>query len=174
MRSGNGYRFVAAVSGSVVAGAVLLVLLMAPGCDQAPGNPGNPGTPGPVTVGKAADNSHCLVCHLDFKTELLTAQHEKAGIGCTTCHGESLAHGDDEFNIITPDVSFGRAEIDPFCKTCHQAKKDSQVYAAFLKKWRDKRRPNGRIISEESVCTDCHGNHAVLSPDKLMEATAPR
>jgi len=169
--SGTVHRVVAAGALSVVAGAVLLAGLMAPGCDRMPGNPG---TPGPVTVGKAADNSHCLVCHLDFKTESLTAWHEKAGVGCTTCHGESLAHGDDEFNIITPDVTFGRAEIDRFCKGCHETKKDTQEHAAFLKKWEDKRRPNGRIISEESVCTDCHGNHAVLSPDKLMEATTPR
>ena len=169
-------------------GAVLLgtglaaVVLAGAGCDQNVGNPGNPGNPGnaapampgPVTLGKPANNYHCLVCHMDFKEESLSVQHEEAGIGCASCHGESLAHGDDEFNIITPDVSFGRAEIDPFCEGCHKTQKKGAIYDAFLKKWQGKRRPNGRLITKESVCTDCHGKHSVLTPDKILEATTPR
>ncbi len=68
-----------------------------------------------VVVSKA-DNSECLVCHMDFKSELISSRHEEEGVGCTYCHGESLAHGDDESNIIKPDVLFGRAEIRGYCK----------------------------------------------------------
>ena len=71
------------------------------------------GMPGPITLGKKTDNSHCLVCHLDFKKESISADHEAEGIGCESCHGDSLAHGDDEFNITTPDLTYGREEIGP-------------------------------------------------------------
>jgi hypothetical protein len=47
---------------------------------------------------------------MDFKAEVISARHEKAGVGCTDCHGSSLAHGDDELNITPPDRLFGRAE----------------------------------------------------------------
>jgi hypothetical protein len=115
---------------------------------------------------KPTDNSECLVCHMDFKAEVLSAKHEKAGVGCTTCHGASLAHGDDELNITPPDTLFGRAEIIPFCRTCHPKHKTGKAYNAFVKKWHSKRRPNGRMVSDDSVCTDCHGNHAVLRADQ--------
>jgi len=120
----------------------------------------------PRTSAKIADNSECLICHMDFNGELLSARHEQAGIGCTNCHGASLAHGDDELNIPTPERLFGRTEINPFCKTCCRTHKTGKVYETFVKKWHSKRRSNGRMILDDSVCTDCHGNHAVLRPDQ--------
>ena len=123
--------------------------------------------PVPKTPRKPASNEECLVCHMDFKKEEIAVEHAKAGVGCFTCHGPSAAHGNDEANIVTPDVTFGRAEITAFCKTCHETHETGPKYKAFLKTWSDKRRPSGRIVSAESVCTDCHGNHAVLRPDQL-------
>jgi len=123
--------------------------------------------PVPRLARTRVSNAECLVCHMDFKKEDITAEHAKVGVGCFTCHGPSAAHGDDEANIITPDVTFGRAEITAFCKTCHATHETGPTYKAFLKTWTGKRRPNGRIVSAESVCTDCHGNHAVLRPDQL-------
>jgi len=114
----------------------------------------------------AADNSECLICHMDFKGEEISAGHEQAGIGCIGCHGDSLAHGDDELNITPPDKLFGRAEIVPFCKGCHPTHVEGRVYDDFVKQWHSKRRPNGRMIVDDSVCTDCHGNHAILRPDQ--------
>ena len=115
-----------------------------------------------------ADNSACLICHADFKTEMLAAEHAKAGTGCFDCHGPSTDHGDDEWNIVLPDVLFGRSEITPFCTKCHQKEEHpkGQKYQAFVKKWSGKYRPNGRMIRSTAICTDCHGNHAVLSPDQ--------
>lgn len=121
----------------------------------------------PRTSAKITDNSECLICHMDFNGELLSARHEQAGIGCTNCHGASLAHGDDELNITQPDKLFGRTEIVPFCKSCYRSHKKGKAYDAFVKKWHGKRRPNGRMVVDDSVCTDCHGNHAVLRPDQL-------
>lgn len=124
------------------------------------------GTTVPDVVAKKADNSECLICHMDFKAEVISARHEKAGVGCTDCHGSSLAHGDDELNITPPDRLFGRAEIDSFCKGCHSTHVAGRVYDDFVKKWHSKRRPNGRMILDDSVCTDCHGNHAILRVDQ--------
>jgi hypothetical protein len=86
-----------------------------------------------------------------------------------TCHGPSLAHGDDELNVTKPDRLFGRAEIDVFCATCHETHTKSQAYDEFLEKWHSNRRPNGRMILDDSVCTDCHGNHAVLRIDQQQQ-----
>ncbi|MBL7134570.1 MAG: cytochrome c3 family protein [Phycisphaerae bacterium] len=164
MSDGKTRRFAArAAAVLLVAGMVVSALPAIQGCGQFLG------LPGPVTLHKKTDNSHCLVCHLDFKAEKISAEHEKEGVGCNSCHGESLAHGDDEFNITTPDVTYGREEIGPLCRKCHKTHEKGRKYQAFLKKWEDERRPNGRMISAASVCTDCHGNHAVLTPDKQLE-----
>lgn len=120
------------------------------------------------TAAKPTDNSECLICHMDFKTEPISAKHEKAKVGCTNCHGPSLAHGDDELNITPPDKLFGRAEIVPFCEGCHPTHVVGKPYDDFVKKWHSRRRPNGRMILDDSVCTDCHGNHAVLRVDQLQ------
>jgi hypothetical protein len=112
------------------------------------------------------DNSVCLVCHMDFETEDLVAAHLKAGIVCAGCHGLSEAHRSDEANITKPDVLFGRATIGPFCKACHPTHKSGHQYQVFLNDWQGRRRPNGRLITADSTCTDCHGNHAILRADQ--------
>jgi len=151
--------------------AGIVAAIVAASCDTEPRmRAGWPSALGPVPrtaqLQKPARNEGCLVCHMDFGKEKITARHAKAGVGCVTCHGRSSAHGGDEANIIKPDVIFGRAEIDAFCKNCHSAHSRGSDYQAFLKTWADKRH-NGRIVSAESVCTDCHGNHAVLRLDQL-------
>ena len=149
----------------VIAAGVLAAGLGLLGCAAGTGPP----LAGGVKIGsKPASNADCLTCHMDFKTELIARRHAEAGIGCASCHGESQAHGDDEMNITPPDVLFGRAEIAGFCRQCHKTHEAGKTYAAFVKQWQGKRRPNGRMILPTSVCTDCHGNHAVLPPDKQI------
>ena len=116
-------------------------------------------------AGGQTDNSFCMVCHADFDDEPIAAEHLEAEIVCASCHGSSEDHGGDEANVITPDVAFGRSEIVPFCKSCHPEHKTGEDYDAFVKKWNGKRRPNGRMVLDNSVCTDCHGNHAILKPE---------
>jgi len=168
------------VSGSLVGGcAILAVLLTLGGCflpsvsktqrlATTAGAAGSDSpTPNVIPPAKPADNSPCMVCHMDFAEEAISAKHAEAGYGCAFCHGESAAHGGDELNVTPPDVLLGRSEIDLFCKTCHPTHETGADCDAFLEKWRGKRRPNGRMIIPESVCTDCHGNHAILTPDQL-------
>jgi hypothetical protein len=113
--------------------------------------------------GYEEDNASCMVCHIDFEREEISAIHLEAGVTCAACHGDSEVHRSDEFNIIRPDVIWGRAEIEPFCRQCHPKHKDPQKVDAFLAEWEGKRRENGRWVLRGSVCTDCHGQHAIVT-----------
>ena len=113
--------------------------------------------------GYEEDSSSCFVCHVDFKREELSAVHREAGITCMACHGDSDVHSSDELNIIRPDVIWGRAEIEAFCKQCHEEHEKPEAVEAFREEWLSKRRPNGRWVLADSVCTDCHGMHALVT-----------
>lgn len=105
------------------------------------------------------DNSICLVCHINFETEEIALEHLAKGITCARCHGISSEHSNDEEAAAKPDILFGRAEVEAFCKTCHAQHKDSKAVAKFLAEWKGKRRPHGRLILANAICTDCHGLH---------------
>lgn len=115
--------------------------------------------------GYAEDNSSCMVCHIDFQEELISSVHEGEGVTCMGCHGDSVTHSGDEFNITRPDVIWGRAEIAAFCRQCHKKHEKPDAVKAFRAKWLSKRRPNGRVVLEDSVCTDCHGKHAIVGEE---------
>ena len=112
--------------------------------------------------GYEEDNASCLVCHIDFEKEEIVAVHLEADITCMACHGDSEVHRSDEYNIIRPDVIWGRAQMDVFCKQCHPKHKKPSKVEEFLAEWEGKRRENGRWVLADSVCTDCHGNHAIV------------
>ena len=107
-------------------------------------------------------NSACMVCHIDFVDEELTVQHQEAGVMCAACHGPCLEHMDDEMAATRPDLVFGRAEVDKMCLECHGEHDDEGAVEAFLKEWLGRRRPNGQLITKDSICTDCHGRHVRL------------
>ncbi len=107
-------------------------------------------------------NSACMVCHIDFDDEELTVQHRKAGVMCAACHGPCLEHMDDEMAATRPDRLFGRAEVNKMCGECHGEHKNKEAVEAFRKEWHGRRRPNGQIITKDSICTDCHGRHVRL------------
>ncbi|GAB4134168.1 MAG: hypothetical protein Kow0040_17470 [Thermogutta sp.] len=111
--------------------------------------------------GEESDNSSCMVCHIDFEEEPISRVHLKAGITCMACHGDSMTHRGDEFNITRPDVIWGRAEIEPFCRQCHLQHKHPDKVEAYRKEHLSERRANGRYVSLDSPCTDCHGKHAI-------------
>jgi hypothetical protein len=103
----------------------------------------------------AAENTACFVCHANYRGELLVSQHAAADIGCSQCHGESLAHKNDENNTTPPQVMYSAEKIEPFCTGCH-ATHDvpaRQVIARWLE------HGLGQSDPAKSVCTDCHGAH---------------
>lgn len=129
----------------IACGACFVLLLAATGQDPKPRMP--------------KDNSICLVCHINFETEQIASKHLGKGITCAACHGISSEHANDEEAAAKPDILFGRAEVDGSCRKCHAAHKDPKAVAKFLAEWKGKRRPQGRLILANAVCTDCHGLH---------------
>lgn len=104
----------------------------------------------------SADNSFCIVCHLNYKKERLVTLHEPAGVGCETCHGISDKHSEDEDNLIPPDVMFVKASVAQFCSQCHAKKKllqDNDDHKSFFA-----RQPG----QATKTCTDCHTMHHAL------------
>ncbi len=51
-------------------------------------------------------NLFCSACHYAFSDEELALSHERAGIGCERCHGESERHRSDEDNITPPEIMY--------------------------------------------------------------------
>jgi hypothetical protein len=113
---------------------------------------------------KPASNSNtlCYVCHFDLQTEQITTTHLAKGVTCNACHGASAHHMHDEMLMTKPDILYGRDEVEQMCKRCHQPHKDPNAVAAFRKEWTGRTRPNGRAVTEESICTDCHGTHNIV------------
>jgi len=101
-------------------------------------------------------NLFCSACHYAFSDEELALQHERAGIGCERCHGESERHRSDEDNITPPEIMYPKAKINPTCMMCHPRGKIKHVsyHASLL--------AGAETIFDKSNnkkkhCTDCHG-----------------
>ncbi len=110
-----------------------------------------------------ADNTFCVVCHLDLKKELIAAKHLEQDITCMQCHGSSTEHMQDEMLMTKPDILFGRTEVEPMCCECHETHQNPDAVEAFRKEWLGKHRENGRAITQNAVCTDCHGTHNIVT-----------
>jgi len=65
----------------------------------------------------------------------------------------------DEMQVTKPDRLFGRGEVNEMCSACHEGHTDVAKVEAFRDEWLGKTRPNGRVITKTSICTDCHGSH---------------
>ncbi|NLF69435.1 MAG: hypothetical protein GX575_10325 [Candidatus Anammoximicrobium sp.] len=96
-----------------------------------------------------ADNSYCYVCHAPYEQEELSKTHQRAGVGCETCHGMSVQHSGDEDGLTPPEIMFPKEKIAASCLAkCHK-KEDlvasgdhDEVFAAAKK--------------TDKTCTDCH------------------
>lgn len=106
-------------------------------------------------------NALCMVCHLDFEDDPLTVEHLAKSITCAHCHGTSVPHMHDESMMTSPDVLYGRREVEAMCGRCHGPHGNRQAVEAFRTRWLGKARENGRAVLADSVCTDCHGRHTV-------------
>jgi len=108
------------------------------------------------------NNSLCLVCHVNFAENDSITHHISQGITCAHCHGRSIEHMNDESMMTSPDILYGRSEVQAMCKQCHQqSHKNPKAVEVFLNKWAGQKRENGRNVTEDSICTDCHGRHTI-------------
>lgn len=109
-------------------------------------------------AGPQADNSRCLVCHLNLEAEELTATHARANVGCARCHGESDAHIADESwasggNGTAPDRMYPPDKINPLCLECHPRDKLSP----------DQHKTLFAGSAPPARCTECHGQHRLVT-----------
>ncbi len=111
----------------------------------------------------AADNSFCYDCHINFlfEDEEIALVHERVGIGCTHCHGKSIAHRNDEDSINAPDVMYPRAKINPSCMMCHPGNEliEEDAHRPVL----------SGAATQEKYCTDCHGDHRLAVRTRLWD-----
>jgi hypothetical protein len=128
---------------------------------------------------KSDENSKCYVCHPALKTEELTVSHLDMDITCEECHGLSTEHMHDEMLMTQPDILFGRLEVREMCSnpSCHKPGGERRIYdladhedfeavEEFIQSWRGRIRPNGRAVTKDSICTDCHGTHNITKSDE--------
>ena len=139
-----------------------------------------------VNTEAEAKNATCYVCHANYGEESLAQSHAKNNIGCTNCHGESIAHKNDENHLTPPDRMYAADTIDQACQHCHtghdvqpmevvrrwrqhidDTKSDIRCEKCHeshdvpavdvIRKWQ---KQTGQKIEEKPiVCTDCHGEH---------------
>ena len=105
-------------------------------------------------------NLFCSACHYAFSDDELALDHERVGIGCERCHGESERHRSDEDNITPPEIMYPKAKINPTCMMCHPRGKIKHVsdHASLLAGAEtifDK--DTDESTGQKQYCTDCHG-----------------
>lgn len=99
-------------------------------------------------------NPFCNACHYAFGDEKLAFTHERAGIGCERCHGESERHRSDESNLTPPEIMYPKERINPTCMMCHPRAEIKHVssHKSLL--------AGAETIFDKSAnrkyCTDCH------------------
>ena len=123
-------------------------------------------SPAPVSLPEFTDmpnnNRLCLVCHLNFAENDSIAGHTSEGITCAHCHGRSVDHMNDESMMTPPDILYGRTEVEAMCKQCHPRNHENpQAVETFRGRWAGTKRENGRNVTDNSICTDCHGQHTI-------------
>ncbi len=123
-------------------------------------------TPGKRSGGaSAASNDRCVECHPTFRNEPIATNHAQVGTLCVDCHGPSKAHAVDGKEKAKPDVVFSRDEVDAHCGQCHDPKHHPERKAKrFIEQYEGHPGPNGRMITTDSICTDCHGRHIMPQP----------
>jgi len=145
-----------------------------------------PGETEKVATEAEAKNATCYVCHANYTDESLAQWHAKANIACADCHGESIAHKNDENHLTPPDRMYPESEIDGACLKCHpthdvqpaevvrrwrQYTGDEKTdvlcqkcheghdvpAAAVVRKWQKQSEQD--VYEKPIICTNCHGEH---------------
>jgi hypothetical protein len=128
--------------------------------------------------GPKADNHACFVCHTNYQDESMAVEHANANVGCMKCHGESIAHRNDENNITPPDIMYPADRIETACVKCHET--HDVPAKKVLARWKERCPTKSDFNS--LVCTDCHGDHRLKlrtvrwdkKTGKLLTGAAPQ
>ncbi len=120
-------------------------------------------------------NSHCMSCHLAKDSKLLHAfegsVHGIAGIGCIGCHGGDPGGETKEDGHLRSKGYSGvlkRRDIPALCGSCHGDEAEMRKVRLDFRVYEDwKRSKHGRLAAKGDprvpICSDCHGDHGILS-----------
>lgn len=81
---------------------------------------------------------------------------------CTTCHGEHLVLPSNDPRSLT-----NRYRIPALCGGCHDS-----AYSDYIQGVHGRALERG--ATDAAVCTDCHGEHAILPPSDKESLVAPQ
>lgn len=131
---------------------------------------------------KVVQEKLCLSCHLDNE-DIRSRTSVSAGFiraydqsihgiklhkgngdaaNCVDCHGaHEVAKGSDPISLVS------RRNIPKTCGTCHD-----KVAAEYAQSSHGMALERG--VKDAPSCTDCHGEHTILSPDNPLSPVAPR
>jgi cytochrome b subunit of formate dehydrogenase len=131
---------------------------------------------------RAHEAKMCLACHLD-KEEIRSRVGPSAGFISSyesSVHGQALAHGNEAAAVCsdchgshemkkgsTPASRVAKKNIAATCGQCH-----GDVREQFEGSIHGKALAAG--VTASATCTDCHGEHDILSPTDPRSPVAPR
>ncbi len=128
-------------------------------------------------ISKESSENFCTVCHSQMQVEYQESSHLRAGIHCADCHG-----GDPQAQTVEGGHAkdfrraLSRKQIVDLCSSCHADPAKMKPYgiptdqhALYLTSSHGKKFLQGD--NRVAICTDCHGAHAVLSPNQPKSAT---
>lgn len=112
-------------------------------------------------------NADCCMCHQPFLSEPFSVEHAEHGIACADCHGPSVDHSTDERFETPPDRMFEPAEVDDYCRECHEKHKASPAEVA--RRWVQVAPASQPSADGEAPfrCTVCHGQHRLAGESAL-------
>ena len=122
-----------------------------------------PGETEKVLTEAESNNATCYVCHANYADEPLAQWHAKANYACSDCHGESIAHKNDENHQTPPDRMYPAGEIGGACQKCHTSN-DVQT-EEVIRRWLQ-HTDNKRTIG---LCEICHNSHDVPAADVVRK-----
>jgi hypothetical protein len=163
-------------AGAVVLSVSGLLLVLAVGCAFQKGAAQSSTTK--KTKETFVANAFCGACHYGFAEENLARIHERAGIGCERCHGESERHRSDENNVTPPEIMYPRDKIIPTCMICHPRQEIRRISAheALLAGAKTSLDSASESDARPTVCTDCHAkeHHIKVRVIRWNKATGER
>lgn len=114
-----------------------------------------------ASLQQGGGDKQCIDCHQDQGAEVRNTLHERAGVGCISCHGTDEVV--NEKHKYLPTFRPARVhQITALCAECHAGVADDFKGSAHDEL------PAGDVIADDqrSTCTACHDHHTMPRADR--------